>query len=374
MSLWGIGPTFVVISLLLCLPAGYVAYQYRASFTLTFAPFLFYALGAVCVAVGLYLWIGAGRRVDDYIRQGRLADKGLYGIVRHPIYAGIFLVLSGGFILSRSVILIAAALPIYLVLRLLLKREEATMVQAFGADYATYAKEVSAIFPKPRAFISAFFYPEETRQVSDQLYVIRSRDVNLYVYTDGQTHICIDTGYDDPQLPAEFARVGLHVGQIDAVLLTHSDVDHVGGLGLFEQAQLYLGREEEKLIDHTVGRFTRLYKNRRIERPYHLLDDHQTVTIGNIHIQAIATPGHTLGHTCYLVDGAPSEWPSEGDGRYLFTGDAVILQNGQVRPFYRILSMNHAQTVASAKRIKATAAHWLCTAHTGIGATQDYLR
>jgi glyoxylase-like metal-dependent hydrolase (beta-lactamase superfamily II)/protein-S-isoprenylcysteine O-methyltransferase Ste14 len=363
MSFWGVGPVFVIASLALTLPLGYLAYRYRTLWTLTFAPFLFYALGAVCIAVGLYLWIGAGRRVDDYVRQGTLADKGLYGIVRHPLYAGIFLVLSGGFILSRSVILIAAALPIYLVLRLLLKREEATMLRAFGAAYEAYAKKVNAIFPKPRAFISAFLYPEKTRQVSDRLYVIQSSDANIYVYTDGQTHICIDTGYDDPRLPAEFARVGLRPDQVDAVLLTHSDIDHVGGLGLFDQAQLYLGCEEEKLINHTVGRFTKLYRNRRIERPYHLLDDNESVTIGSIQVRAIATPGHTIGHTSYLVDDT-----------WLLAGDAVILQNGQLRPFYRILSMNHAQTVASAKRIKATTAHWLCTAHTGIGAIQDYLR
>jgi hydroxyacylglutathione hydrolase len=361
MSLWGVGPVFVIASLALTLPSGYLAYRCRATCTLTFAAPTFYALGLALVAVGLWLWITAGARVDDYIRQGTLADKGIYGLVRHPLYAGIFLVFSGLFVISRSVVLIAAVLPIYILLLFLLKREEATMYQAFGEDYAAYVKEVSAIFPKPRAFVSAFFYPEKTRQISDRLYAIQSRDANLYVYTDGQTHVCIDAGYDDPHLPVEFARVGLHTGQVDAVFLTHSDLDHIGGLGLFDHAPLYLGREEEKLINHSVGRFTKLYKNHHIARPYHLLDDNQNVTIGNIHIQAIATPGHTIGHTSYLVDDT-----------WLFTGDAVTLQNGQLRPFYRILSMNHVQTVASIKRIKATAAHWLCTGHTGIGATKDY--
>ncbi|MBN1876961.1 MAG: MBL fold metallo-hydrolase [Anaerolineae bacterium] len=356
-SFWGIGPTFVIISLILCLPVRFVAYRYRALFTLTFAPFLFYVFGAVCAGAGLWLWIAAGKRVDDYIRQGTLADKGIYGLVRHPIYAGIFMVFSGGFIISRSIILMPLVLSMYLILRLLLKREEATMYRAFGAEYEAYAKEVNAIFPKPRSLYAAFFYPEKTHKVSATLYVIQSRDANLYVYTDGQTYICIDTGYDDPQLVAEFARAGLHPDQMDAVFLTHSDVDHIGGLGLFDQAQLYLGREEEPLINHTVGRFTKLYKNQRIQRPYHLLDDNEILTIGNITIQAIATPGHTIGHTSYWVD-----------GQYLFTGDAVILQNGQLHPFYRPFSMKHAQTVASAERIRATPAHWLCTAHTGIGA------
>lgn len=361
MSFWGVGPAFVIASLALILPAGYLAYRYQATCTLTFAPPTFHVLGLVLVVVGLWLWIVAGARVDDYIRQGVLADKGVYGLARHPIYAGIFLVLSGIFIISRSGIVMVTALPIYILLRLLIKREEATMLRAFGAEYEAYAQKVNAIFPKPTAFLSAFFYPEKTRKVSDCLYVIQSRDANFYIYTDGQTHICVDTGYDDPRLPVGFACIGLRPDQVGAVFLTHSDVDHIGGLGLFEQTQLYLGREEEPLITQGVGRFTEFYKNRRVRRPYRLLDDNEYVTVGSITVQALATPGHTIGHTAYLVD-----------GRYLFTGDAVILQNGQVKPFYRLLSMNHAQTMASAERVKATPAQWLCTAHTGIGVTRDY--
>jgi glyoxylase-like metal-dependent hydrolase (beta-lactamase superfamily II) len=58
---------------------------------------------------------------------------------------------------------------------------------------------------------------------------------------------------------------------------------------------------------------------------------------------------------------------------FLFTGDAVILQNGMLCPFYRPFSMQHSETIASAERIKATRAQWLCTGHTGIGAAEDYL-
>ena len=61
--------------------------------------------------------------------------------------------------------------------------------RAFGEhiDYAAYAKEVNAIFPKPRTLVRSLFLSGKDAPSLRQLYVIQSRDANLYVYTDGQT-------------------------------------------------------------------------------------------------------------------------------------------------------------------------------------------
>ncbi|MEZ4728024.1 MAG: hypothetical protein R3E79_12915 [Caldilineaceae bacterium] len=48
----------------------------------------------------------------------------------------------------------------------------------------------------------------------------------------------------------------------------------------------------------------------------HSLTDGQMVVIGNLHIETIATPGHSHDHTSYLV--------TANGKRYLVAGDAIF--------------------------------------------------
>ena len=50
--------------------------------------------------------------------------------------------------------------------------------------------------------------------------------------------------------------IGIDQHQITHVFLTHSDFDHAGGLSLFENAEIYLSRDEEQMITkkkYTLG-------------------------------------------------------------------------------------------------------------------------
>ena len=46
-----------------------------------------------------------------------------------------------------------------------------------------------------------------------------------------------------------------------------------------------------------------LAQNSKLIKGYHLLADGEAVQVGDIRVQALLVPGHTLGHLCYLVDG-----------------------------------------------------------------------
>jgi protein-S-isoprenylcysteine O-methyltransferase Ste14 len=52
-------------------------------------------LGGLFILLGIWLLIGGWREVYHASREGRLATDGLYGVVRHPQYLGIFLALFG---------------------------------------------------------------------------------------------------------------------------------------------------------------------------------------------------------------------------------------------------------------------------------------
>jgi glyoxylase-like metal-dependent hydrolase (beta-lactamase superfamily II) len=139
------------------------------------------------------------------------------------------------------------------------------------------------------------------------------------------------------------------------LFLTHADTDHTGGIDLFANAQIYLSRDEEQMIDGRTARMLVFYRNPGIDRPYTLLDDGDTVTVGPIGIRAIATPGHTPGAMSYLAD-----------NHVLFTGDTIALRKDTAHPFFRLLNMDTARAKASIRMLaRLENVALLCTAHTG---------
>jgi protein-S-isoprenylcysteine O-methyltransferase Ste14 len=79
-----------------------------------------------------------------------LVVSGPYGIVRHPIYTGMLLLVFGGMLASGFgvwVLLLALALP-WLLHRV--RVEDRLMAGRFGARYAAYRARVPALLPFPR--------------------------------------------------------------------------------------------------------------------------------------------------------------------------------------------------------------------------------
>jgi len=205
------------------------------------------------------------------------------------------------------------------------------------------------------------FYPQETGQIADRLYAIRDKDINLFLYSDGESTLCIDAGYiNNDYLQSEFEQVGIDPASITHLFLTHTDMDHAGGVDKdsqtdwFQRAKVFIGRDEKPMIDGSTARRFIFLNPVEISRRYHLLDDGQVVNIGAVTVQALATPGHTPGHMAYLID-----------GEILCTGDTLVLEDGKVEPFYRTWNMNHEMVRQSVRRLAALEKiSVLCTAHT----------
>ena len=80
--------------------------------------------------------------------QKRLATDGLYGLVRHPQYSGLFLGLFGEGVVHWPTVFSVILFPlIVLIYTLLAYREERQMLKEFGEQYRLYQVRVPMFFP-----------------------------------------------------------------------------------------------------------------------------------------------------------------------------------------------------------------------------------
>jgi protein-S-isoprenylcysteine O-methyltransferase Ste14 len=120
-------------------------------FAITQVPHLACAvLGTVLIIVGGILWALSGRTIQNAFKEGKLLTKGVYGIVRHPMYSGIIVFFSSGIALvSRSWTMLTAPFVGYIIFKLLIKEEEKYLERKFGQEYLDYTSKVNAIIPFP---------------------------------------------------------------------------------------------------------------------------------------------------------------------------------------------------------------------------------
>ena len=102
--------------------------------------------------------------------------------------------------------------------------------------------------------------------------------------------ILIDAGFRAGKVESRLNDYNLDPMDIDRILMTHGHGDHIGGIELFEHAEVYaLASERENL--ETEGA--------RIDVP---LEDGDRIPIGDKEIMVYSVPGHTDGTVVYLID------------------------------------------------------------------------
>lgn len=106
-------------------------------------------IGYLILFAGLGIVMQGWRELYRARQENRLVTDGLYGIVRHPQYTGLFIALFGEGIVHWPTIFSVALFPlIVLAYSLLARKEERKMVERFGDAYRAYQNRVPKFIPR----------------------------------------------------------------------------------------------------------------------------------------------------------------------------------------------------------------------------------
>lgn len=154
--------------------------------------------------------------------------------------------------------------------------------------------------------------------------------VNAYLAEDDGTVTLVDAGgpHSGDPLRAAVGRAGYAVSDLDRVLVTHYDADHVGGLRALPDLPIHMGAadipfwtgEEKPTFRNLKGALQRLagaFVAAPSVEPRAVADGE---TVGSF--TAYHTPGHTPGHTAFVSD----------DIGVAFVGDLVREADGRLEP------------------------------------------
>jgi protein-S-isoprenylcysteine O-methyltransferase Ste14 len=77
-----------------------------------------------------------------------LIKEGVFGIIRHPVYAGAILFYLGAVVITLSVVSAAFWLVIAVYYYLISRYEERILTETFGDAYTAYKKQTGMLFPR----------------------------------------------------------------------------------------------------------------------------------------------------------------------------------------------------------------------------------
>ncbi len=199
----------------------------------------------------------------------------------------------------------------------------------------------------------------ETSQVAPNVFAIKDSFVNMFLVKDSDNYVAIDAGSDIKTIGKELETEKIDPEKVVAVILTHTDGDHVAALQLFKNATVYLSKNEEQMINGKRAKMM-FFHNKMSATKYTVLDDQQTIQVGNVNIKGIMTPGHTPGSMSYVVN-----------GKYLFVGDAFGLNNGKIDTPNKFFSGDMKTAIQSFQKINnLQGVDYIFTAHNGF--TDNY--
>ena len=194
-------------------------------------------------------------------------------------------------------------------------------------------------------------------KITDDVYALDSTKGNYAYLIVNKNVTLIDTGRpgQGKSILKELNSLNMNPEEIENILITHHDVDHVGSLAFLEketEATLWASKEDIPYIcgdksRHGIKKYLSFLM--RTKKPNKLLPYPKELKIGNIEV--IPTPGHTPGHVCLLYS------------KVLFAGDLFRTSKGKIAPMRSFMNWNESLLRESILKIGNYDFEWICPAH-----------
>lgn len=169
--------------------------------------------------------------------------------------------------------------------------------------------------------------------------------INLTLIWDDNNVVLVDAGFPGQLLQIKEAveKAGISIDKLDAIVLTHHDIDHIGSVSSIlkelpkvkviahekekdyingERCPIKLAQMEENLnvlspeMKLVYEKFKAGFENSKVNVDETVVDGEILPYCGGIEV--IFTPGHTLGHICLYLK----------QNKILIAGDALSVENG----------------------------------------------
>jgi glyoxylase-like metal-dependent hydrolase (beta-lactamase superfamily II) len=210
-------------------------------------------------------------------------------------------------------------------------------------------------------------------KILDNVFVVPGVISNTYVIVDTDGLTIVDSGLprSEKKILTYIASLGKSAQDVKRIIITHADLDHVGGLAALQKAtgaRTYASQIEADAI--AKGRPSREirpagFSLQRIlfsllspfikATPFQvqeILREGQTLPVlGGL--QIIETPGHTPGHISLFAPAAS----------ILFCGDSMVANEQGLRGSRPGITWDEARARASEKKQAALEAQIVCSGH-----------
>ncbi len=209
-------------------------------------------------------------------------------------------------------------------------------------------------------------------EITPRVHLVPDVLANPYVIVDADGLTLIDTG-----LPGSHNKIlrylterGYSAKDLKRIILTHADLDHVGGLAALKRltgARVYASAIEADAITKGVpsrpvrpARLTRrvvmwvmrhFFKPLPVQVDAFLVDGQTLPILGGL--QVLSTPGHTPGHISLFS-------PSTG---VLFVGDSIVSRDSRLVGSIPANTWDPEQAAASVRKQSALGPRVVCSGH-----------